>query len=140
MCAFGSGIEVNVAVLGAGAMYFAIVFVIAFGFGVVRTLMLEPRIGETAAVALEVPLLIAAFVFAARFVLRRFQQIRGVGPLLLMGLIAVLLQQSAELGMVVLSGETLASHLAYLSTLPGRLYLSAVVVFTFAPLALGWRR
>ncbi|MDX2276067.1 MAG: hypothetical protein NW206_11515 [Hyphomonadaceae bacterium] len=128
------------AVLGAGALYFAIVFVIAFGFGVLRTLLLEPLLGETLAVACEVPFLIAAFVFAARFVLRRFTSVRGAASLLAMGVIALVLQQSAELAMVMLSGQTLQSHLAYLSTLAGRLYLSAVVVFVLAPLALAPRR
>lgn len=126
--------------LGAGALYFAIVFTLAFGFGVVRTLLLEPALGQTLAVACELPFLLAAILFGAGFVLRRFPAVRGVTALLIVGIVGLALQQGAELAMVLLRGQTLAAHLEYLSSLAGRLYLGAVAIFAVAPLILGVRR
>jgi hypothetical protein len=42
----------------AGVVYFAVVFVVAFAIGVVRTLLLAPRIGDVRAVLLEAPIII----------------------------------------------------------------------------------
>ena len=50
----------------AGAAYFAVVFATGFALGVVRVLVTAPRLGETGAVLLEVPIILAASWFAAR--------------------------------------------------------------------------
>lgn len=134
-CASATGVDA-MRVVAAGALYFAIVFVAAFALGTLRTFLLEPQLGETWAVACEIPFLIAAIVISARVVLRRFSSIRAALSLLAVGLVGLVLQQMAELALVLLSGETVASHLAYLSTLAGRLYLSALVVFLVAPLVI----
>jgi hypothetical protein len=126
-------------VLFAGAAYFAIVFVFAFAFGTIRTLLVEPRWGETWAVAAEIPLLIAVIVLAARWAVRRFRPFQHWSQLLCVGAFALVLQQGAEFALVFASGESAAEHIAYLGTLAGRLYLSALVVFIFAPLAV-WRK
>lgn len=121
----------------AGALYFALVFAVAFVLGSIRTLLLEPAIGETWAVACEIPILITAMVFAARFVLRRVALERTVVALLAVGVIGLVLQQASEFMLVAASGETVAQHIAYLGTVAGRLYLAALGVFVLLPLALG---
>ncbi|GAM98069.1 hypothetical protein U91I_01699 [alpha proteobacterium U9-1i] len=119
--------------LRAGASYFAIVFVVAFALGTVRTLWLEPALGEMWAVACETPLLVAAMFFAARWLVPRFNAPsppRWLG----VGLIGFALQQIAEIALVLASGETLAMHAAYLRTPAGMIYLSALAVFVMMPL------
>jgi hypothetical protein len=119
-------------VLRAGASYFAIVFVIAFALGTVRTLLLEPRLGETVAVACEIPFLVTAMFFASRWIVPRFKA-PSVARLLFVGLIGLALQQIAEIALVLASGETLAAHGAYLRTIAGMLYLSALAAFVIMP-------
>lgn len=123
--------------VSAAVIYFLIVFAAAFAFGAVRTLWLEPVIGETWAVACEVPLLIVVMVFAARFVVRRAPAPWSALALLGVGTLGLVLQQVAEFVLVLASGETVASHIAYLQTPAGLIYLAALAAFLFMPLAVG---
>jgi hypothetical protein len=124
-------------VLRAGSIYFAIVFVIAFAFGTVRTLVLEPQLGETLAVACEAPFLVAAMFFVSRWVAPRLRA-PSMARLLYVGLVGLVLQQIAEIALVLASGETLAQHGAYLRTPAGMIYLSALAAFVIMP-NLVWR-
>lgn len=55
--------------LRAGAAYTLLVFAVAFALGVVRVLLVGPRIGELPAVAIEVPVMLAvAWPICARMV------------------------------------------------------------------------
>jgi hypothetical protein len=58
------------AVFRTAIAYFSAVFAFAFAMGVARTLIVSPRIGATAAVLLEVPILLAASWVIARRLLR----------------------------------------------------------------------
>ncbi len=80
----------------AGAYYFAAVFVVAFALGTVRTLVLEPRIGETLAVACEAPILVLAMYLATKHVVPRGNPPRTALSLLGVGLFGLLFQQIAE--------------------------------------------
>jgi hypothetical protein len=55
----------------AGILYFAIVFSFAFALGVVRTVVVAPRLGATAAVLIEVPIVLLASWGVARGLLGR---------------------------------------------------------------------
>lgn len=117
--------------LRAGLLYFMIVFAFAFAFGAMRTFLLEPRLGETAAVALEAPFLIAVMFFSARYVTQRISlDARG---LLGAGLIALALQQVAELALVYANGETALGYLAHFATPPGMIFLAALIIFALMP-------
>lgn len=120
----------------AGVIYFGMVFAIAFALGAARTLLLEPWIGETWAVACEAPFLLLAMIFSARRALRMLASC-SAGALLGVGVIAVLLQQIAEFAVALASGESLARRLAYFVTPAGWIYLAALVVFLIMPLLLG---
>lgn len=121
--------------LRAGALYFGFVFVFAFGFGVVRTLALEPRLGEAWAVAIETPFLIAAMFAGARLTTARSGL--AAKELLGAGLFALLLQQIAELAMVYASGETAGDYLRHFATVPGMVFLGALIAFALMPLIVG---
>lgn len=58
------------AVIITAITYFATVLAFAFAMGVARTLVIAPLIGVTAAVLLEVPILLAASWVIARRLLR----------------------------------------------------------------------
>jgi hypothetical protein len=50
----------------AGVLYWALVFAVGFGVGVVRTLLLEPLVGHETAVYIELPLMVLVCAVAAR--------------------------------------------------------------------------
>lgn len=119
----------------AGSIYFVIVFVFAFAFGAVRTLALEPRLGETAAVAIETPLLIGVIYFAARWVTQRMPL--RPPALIGAGLFALLLQQVAEYTMVIAGGESVAAFVARYATPPGIMFALTLILYTIMPWLVG---
>ena len=62
-----------------GALYAIIVFVIGFIFGTIRVLLLVPRLGETNAVIVEAPIILAASWFVLPLV-RGSARCRANGP------------------------------------------------------------
>lgn len=120
-------------VLIGGVLYFALVFVAAFAFGVARTLWVAPALGEMLAVALEAPLLLCAVFFAARFTLRRVAVPRTGAHLFAMSLFGLALQQGAEMALVYAEGETLAQQWAYYQTPAGLIFLGVLLAFVFMP-------
>lgn len=122
------------AAIMAGVVYFAVVFAIGTGLGVLRTGGLVPRIGPTAAVLLEIPIILAASWLVCRHLIARFSVPPAMAPRLLMGAVALMLLLLAELGLsMTLLRRTLGQHLtAYLSPAQA-LGLLAQIVFAAMP-------
>jgi hypothetical protein len=79
----------------AGALYAIIVFLIGFILGTIRVLLLAPRLGETTAVLVEAPMILAASWFVCRWWADRLDVTRTVLARSLTGLVAV---PSADVG------------------------------------------
>jgi hypothetical protein len=110
--------DVNAA-LKAGAVYGILAFAIGFCFGVIRVVAVAPRLGETAAVGLEVPVMLAFSWLLSRRCVRRFKVPPGTAPRLMMGMAAFTLLMSAELGVSVIAfGRSVAEHLAGYWSIP----------------------
>jgi len=62
----------------AGALYAIIVFLIGFIFGTIRVLLLDPHLGETIAVIIEAPMILAASWFVCRWCVDRLDVRRTV--------------------------------------------------------------
>ena len=114
----------------AATAYFAIVFGIGFVLGTARVLAIIPRIGEPAAVLLEVPVMLATSWFAARWCIARFAVARNAVPRLAMGFTAFALVMVAEL---VLFGRTPAQHFAAYRHMTAGLGLAAQLAFALFP-------
>jgi len=115
-----------------GLRYFAGVFAAGFGLGTVRTLWLAPALGESVAVAAELPVMLGISWWWCRRVLA------GSSPPLparaVIGGTAFLWLMLAELGLSLALGRTLAAHVAGLlapAALPG---LAGQLVFAVLPL------
>jgi hypothetical protein len=91
----------------AGAFYAIIVFLIGFVLGIFRVLVLVPRLGGTAAVAVEVPLMLVASWFVCRVCVDRFRVPPKLGVRSLMGVVAFLVLPSAEFALGVAFGRPL---------------------------------
>jgi hypothetical protein len=123
------------AALRAGALYFAIMFAIGFVLGTIRVLVVIPRVGDTNAVLLELPLMLALSWFACAWLVRRFAVPNEFAPRLVMGGVAFALLMVAELGVSVFGfGRTPAEHLARYQVLGAQLGLTAQLVFALFPL------
>jgi len=118
----------------AAICYFILVFGAGVLLGSVRVFWLEPRIEKSLAVLCEAPFLVTAMVLAARWVLRKLAISRDRGSLAIMGLIALLLQQIADISLgVTLRGLTLTDLLRNFLTPQGAIYAVLLVTFAAVP-------
>jgi hypothetical protein len=118
----------------AGFAYFALAFAAGFALGTVRLFVLVPRLGETPAVALELPVMLAVCWWLAGVVPRRLGVPRALRTRVAMGASALawLLGAEAALAIGVL-GRTPAEHAAHYGTLAGALGLAGQVAFAAFP-------
>ena len=115
------------------AIYFAAVFAFAFGFGVVRTLWLAPAIGALAAVACEVPLVLALSWLIAARLMQRFSITQTASALALGGFAFALLMLSELALAQVLRGQSPAAWLAAMRSPAGALGLVGQIGFALMP-------
>jgi hypothetical protein len=119
--------------LAAGVRYFLIVFAIGFALGTVRTLVLAPRIGDLAAVAIELPLMLAVAWWVCGRLVRRLPP--GIAPLAVMAGSAFVLLMLTEFAMSRwLFGLSPATYAAGLINAAGLLGLAGQVAFALMPL------
>ena len=120
--------------LRAGIAYFAIVFAIGFVLGTIRVLLVIPRFGDTNAVLLELPVMLALSWFACRALINRFDVPPKGSARLAMGGVAFALLMLAELAVSVLGfGRTVSEHLATYQATSAQLGLAAQVAFALFP-------
>jgi len=122
------------AAIRAGLAYAALVFAAGFALGALRTLAIAPAAGEFAAVALELPLILALSWLACGAVLRRIAVAPGAGSRLLMGAAALAALLAAEAALSVFAfGRGLADWAAALARPAGALGLAGQALFALFP-------
>ena len=120
--------------LVAAFAYWAVVFAAGFILGTLRVLALAPRLGEVAAVTLEIPLMLAVSWVASRGVCRRFAVPARLTPRILMGGVAFALLIIAEAALSVYAfGRTAGEWAGFLGTPAGLLGLAGQVGFAMIP-------
>ena len=82
-----------------GALYALVVFLIGLIFGTIRVLVLAPLLGETGAVSLETPIMLAASWLVCRWCVDRLDVPHTVPARSLMGAVAVVVLMSSEMGL-----------------------------------------
>jgi hypothetical protein len=121
--------------LKAGALYFAVVYVVGFLLGTVRVLLLLSRVGETVAVLLEAPLMLLISWIAVRWITESFSVPATVPPRVAMGATAFALLILGELVVSILVfGRSLDATVAAYRSLPGIVGLSTQLIFALIPL------
>lgn len=121
--------------IAGGIFYFLLVFGAGFLLGTVRIPLLAPRVGETAAVLIELPAMLAISWVACGFVLRRLRVPAAPAARLAMGAVAFALLIAAEATLAAAFGGTPASFLLSLQSAPGALGLAGQFAFAVFPLA-----
>lgn len=128
----------SIAVAVTGLVYFVIVFAFAFVMGIGRAILVAPRLGETAAVLIEIPILVIASWFVARHLVR--DRILNFPQLLSIGAIAFTLTMVSE---ALLAGlirrQDLAQWAATLVTPLGLIGLGGQLIFAIMPTFCGRR-
>jgi len=126
--------------LQAGALYFALVFGAGWILGPLRELWVVPRLGRTASVLLEAPLMLGAMTAAARWTVRRLAVSPALETRAAMGLVALGLLLVAEVaGMRWLRGLSIADYLAGFRSVVGGITLLLFLLFAAMPALVGRR-
>ena len=120
-------------------VYFALVFGVGFLLGIIRVLTLVPNVGERWAELAEMPLMLVAIIFSARFVVRRFPAPQRASYLVSGG-IALCLLVVVELSVVLaIRGLSISQYFAQRDPVAGSVYVVMLVVFALTPWLLGGR-
>lgn len=122
------------AAVRAGLFYFAGVFALGFLLGVVRILWLVPRLGETVAVLVELPVMLWAAWLWAGLLLRRLAVPRLAAPALVMGGTGFTLLIAAEFALGAATGTSPGLQVAKWGTVSGAMGLGAQILHAFFPL------
>ncbi|MEZ5919807.1 MAG: hypothetical protein R3C60_00495 [Parvularculaceae bacterium] len=117
----------------AGAVYFLVVFACGFALGALRTIVITPRIGDTAAVAVESPVMLAISWYAAGAFVRRFA-VRRWPAAALMGALAFALLMGAEFILGLALGVSLRESVMRWLTPGGALGLAGQALFALFPI------
>ena len=124
--------------VAAGSVYAFLTFLAGFALGTLRVLLVAPRLGATAAVSLEVPVILFASWQLSRWCTRRFGVREAVGPRVLMGTVAFVILMAAEIGVsVFVFRRSPADHFAGYRSLSGVLGLAAQLAFATFPFLQG---
>ena len=125
-------LSIALPVVRSASVYFVAIFAVAFMLGVVRTLIVAPAIGETAAVLLEIPSVLAASWVVAR----RLVGGRGftMGQRVAIGGVAFAMWMASEGALAgVLRGQSIGQWAQALATPPGFMGLAGQIGFAAMP-------
>ena len=122
-----------------GLLYFLAVFAFAFAMGITRELVVAPRLGSTAAVLLEVPILVVASWFVARRLLSN--RSLTLPERAAMGATAFTLTMASEAALsVIMRGQSVTDWAAAVATPLGLAGLVGQVAFAAMPIFVGHGR
>jgi hypothetical protein len=128
----------NRQILKAAVLYFFLVFGTGFVLGVIRTLWLLPPMGPRFAELMEMPVMFAVIVLAARWVARHFSRPANG---LTIGLMALSLLLAAEFTFAFwLRHLTPTEYIASRDPVAGAVYVILLGVFASMPVLVARRR
>ncbi|MFZ1988711.1 MAG: hypothetical protein WAW96_02970 [Alphaproteobacteria bacterium] len=123
------------AALKAALAYFALVFACGFALGAIRTFTLVPHIGELRAVIVELPLMLVASWVASWWLVVRFSLGTAFVPRAVMGGLAFVLLQGAELALWrFIFGRSVAAFLRSFEEVPNLIGLFGQIAFALIPM------
>src|SRR5215217_3844120 len=127
-------------ILKAGVLYFMLVFGAGFVLGPIRILYLVPRLGTRRAELMEMPMMLAVVMFAARWVVRWLTLPPTPSKRLGVGCVALGLLLVAESTLVLwLRGLTIDEYFTNRDPVAGTVYLVMLGIFAIMPLLVARR-
>jgi hypothetical protein len=123
----------------AGVAYFGCVFAAGFALGVLRTVLVVASVGETVAVALELPIILAIAWIACRWLINRLEVPSRLVSRAVMGAVAFVLLMAGELSIsLLLAGRSAAEHLQLYREASHMLGLAGQLAFALFPVLQVW--
>lgn len=123
----------------AGVAYFGCVFAAGFALGVLRTVLVVAPLGETVAVALELPIILAIAWIACRWLINRLEVPSRFVSRAVMGAVAFILLMAGELSIsLLLAGRSAAEHLLLYREASHMLGLAGQLAFALFPALQVW--
>jgi hypothetical protein len=123
----------------AGMAYFGCVFAVGFVLGVVRTVFVVRLLGETVAVALELPIILAVAWIVSRWLTRQLEVPARLLPRAVMGAVGFALLMLGELSIsLLLAGRSLIEHLQLYREASHLLGLAGQIAFALFPTLQIW--
>ena len=120
--------------LKAAVLYFALVFGAGFVLGPIRVLWVVPRVGTRAAELMEMPIMFAVIVVAARWVVRRLAVPPARADRLAMGATALALVLLMDFTVVLrLRGMSIEEYFAARDPVSGTAYYLLLVLLAAMP-------
>jgi ABC-type uncharacterized transport system permease subunit len=121
-------------VVKAGGLYFVVVFGVGFVLGTVRTLWVVPHVGTRTAELMEMPIMLAVTIVAARWIVVRLLVPMLWSVRLEMGCIALVLMLIAEFGFVLwIRGLSIKEYFATRDPVSGAAYYLLLILFAIMP-------
>ena len=128
-------------VIKYGFIYFALVFAAGFVLGVIRVLLVEPRIGARYAELIEIPVMLIVIYQSAKFVVSRMPDAKSGIPYFVTGAVALALLLLCEIALVSgLQGMTLGQYLESRDAVAFSAYILSLVIFAMMPWFIDIRR
>ncbi len=122
-------------VVKAGVLYFALVFGAGFVLGAIRTLWVVSHVGTRTAELMEMPIMLAVTIVAARWTVLRLSVPMMWSARLEMGCMALVLMLIAEFGFVLwIRGLSIKEYFATRDPVSGAAYYLLLIVFAIMPL------
>ena len=124
----------------AGLVYFAIVYAAGFACGILRELLIVPRLGSLAGILIETPLMLAATVLAARWIVARGPAAYSLADLIWIGAVGfacLMLSEAVFSGLM--RGWTITQWFGHFATTDGVISLVMFVLFGLMPLIVAGR-
>ena len=120
--------------VAAGLAYFVMAFGAGFLLGTVRVFLLIPRLGETIAVIVELPIMLLFCWVTARWLIACFDVAPRMSRRLAMGGLAFALLMLGELGISTIGfGRTIAGHVDQFADRSAILGLAGQIAFAMFP-------
>lgn len=118
-----------------GLAYFVLVFLVGTGLGIVRTSLMEPRLGAVPATLIELPIMLGASWLICSWVLARLAVPADAASRLLMGGLAFAILMVAELALTLfVAGGSIAGHFSAYRDPAHLLGLAGQLIFAAFPL------
>ena len=128
-------------IIKLGLIYFSLVFAAGFLLGTIRVLFVVPEIGERYAELIEMPIMLFAIYYSARFIVRKVEKGEVVSTYLYVGILSLMILLMFEFTIVLgLQGISIKQYLASRDPVSGAVYVLSLIVYMLMPLLIARRQ
>jgi len=128
-------------IIKLGLIYFSFVFAAGFFLGTIRVLFVVPEIGERYAELIEMPIMLFAIYYSARFIVRKAEKGEVVSTFLYVGILSLMILLMFEFTIVLgVQGISIKQYLASRDPVSGAVYVLSLIVYMLMPLLIARRQ